>query len=328
MRRNTIICLILAVVLVMFSSCLAMNEAKVRLAESTAVFDTEYDGEVLRDLRYGDAPRNVYDLYLPEDTAAAGASHLILFIHGGSWTSGDKEDGEPYCRNFAAHGYVAASICYTLKAEGADPTILSINGEVKEAVSAIKDKCAELGIGLTDMAVSGFSAGACQAMMYGFTEATTSALPVKFIIQMSGPTTFDPYLWSTDEVHWLVRKEAGLDGTPEGAAKWISLFSGENVTAEMVKSGEAESIWKNISPFYHITAQSIPVLSAYGSLDGVVPPTSRIVLENALEASGKVRGQDFDTVILKHSGHALACDVDELRILLAKIYDYCDRYFD
>jgi len=92
MRRNTIICLILAVVLVMFSSCLAMNEAKVRLAESTAVFDTEYDGEVIRDLRYGDAPRNVYDLYLPEDTAAAGASHLILFIHGGSWTSGDKED--------------------------------------------------------------------------------------------------------------------------------------------------------------------------------------------------------------------------------------------
>lgn len=327
MRRNICLFIVLVAVLLLFSSCFAINEAKIRVAESTALFDTKFNGEVLRDLRYGDAPRDIYDLYLPEDISAPEASHLILFIHGGSWTSGDKKDGEPYCRNFAAHGYVAASICYTLKADGADPTILSINEEVMEAVGAIRNKCAGLGIILDDMAVSGFSAGACQAMMFGFRDATT-VLPVKFIIQMSGPTTFDPVLWSSSEVHWMVRWEAGLDGTDRAAARWISLFSGENVTEEMVRSGEAEAIWRKISPFSYISEQSVPVLSAYGSLDGVVPPTSRIVLENALEASGKVRGQDFDTIVLKHSGHALACDPDDLKVLLAKIYDYCGKYFN
>ena len=314
-KRNILFIVASALVLLLLSSCIAINDAKVKLAESNAVFDVEYNGQVIRDLRYGEAERNVYDLYLPEDTSDSKATHLILFIHGGSWTSGDKKDGEMYCRNYAAHGYVAASISYTLKAEGVDTNILMINDEVKAAVSEIKT--------LADMAVSGFSAGACQAMMYGFKEATTSALPVRFIIQMSGPTSFEPALWRNGEVHWMVIKQTGLDGSAEGDAAWISLFSGETVTAEMVRNGEAEAIWKKISPYTYITGSSVPVLSAFGSLDGVVPPASRLVLEKALKENN-VR---YDTVILEHSGHALACDVDKVKEFLEDIYQYCGLYF-
>lgn len=310
-------------VLFLFTGCFAINDVKTKLAEANALFDVDYNGEVIRDLRYGEAERNVYDLYLPEDTSDAKARHLILFIHGGSWTSGDKKDGAMYCRNYADHGYVAASISYTLKAEGVDTNILKINEEVKAAVSAIKEKCTELGMELKDMAVSGFSAGACQAMMYGFREATTSALPVKFIIQMSGPTSFEPALWNNGEVHWLMRRQTGLDGSAEGDAAWISLFSGETVTAEMVRNGQAEAIWRKISPFTYVTGSSVPVLSAFGSLDGVVPPSSRIVLEKALDDHG-VR---HDTVVMPNSGHSLACDLDKERELIKLIYDYCAEYF-
>ena len=322
-KRNILFIVASALVLLLLSSCIAINDAKVKLAESNAVFDVEYNGQVIRDLSYGEAERNVYDLYLPEDTSDSKATHLILFIHGGSWTSGDKKDGEMYCRNYAAHGYVAASISYTLKAEGVDTNILMINDEVKAAVSAIKTRCAEEGIALVDMAVSGFSAGACQAMMYGFKEATTSVLPVRFIIQMSGPTSFEPALWRNGEVHWMVIKQTGLDGSAEGDAAWISLFSGETVTAEMVRNGEAEAIWRKISPFSYITGSSVPVLSAFGSLDGVVPPASRLVLEKAL----KENNVKYDTVILEHSGHALACDVDKVKEFLEDIYQYCGLYF-
>ena len=322
-KRNILFIVASALVLLLLSSCIAINDAKVKLAESNAVFDVEYNGQVIRDLSYGEAERNVYDLYLPEDTSDSKATHLILFIHGGSWTSGDKKDGEMYCRNYAAHGYVAASISYTLKAEGVDTNILMINDEVKAAVSAIKTRCAEEGIALVDMAVSGFSAGACQAMMYGFKEATTSVLPVRFIIQMSGPTSFEPALWRNGEVHWMVIKQTGLDGSAEGDAAWISLFSGETVTAEMVRNGEAEAIWRKISPFSYITGSSVPVLSAFGSLDGVVPPASRLVLEKAL----KENNVKYDTVILEHSGHALACDVDKVKEFLEDMYQYCGLYF-
>ena len=311
-------------ILVLLTSCLAINDAKAKMAETFALFDVDYNGEVIRDLRYGEAPRNLYDLYLPEDTASAKATHLILFIHGGSWTGGDKADGEMYCRNYAAHGYVAASMSYTLKSEETDTNIMLVNEEVKAAVSAIKGKCEELGIPVSDMAISGFSAGACQAMMYGFKEASSSALPVRFIIQMSGPTTLEPAVWRADgAIHWLELKATGLDGSAEGDAAWISLFSGEKVTAEMVRSGEAEAIWRKISPYTYVTPSSIPVLSAFGSLDGVVPPASRLILDKALEENG-VR---HDTVVLTHSGHALGCDVDEMRRFLALIYTYCDEFF-
>lgn len=323
-KRSILTACAFILVLFLLTGCFAINDAKTRLTEANALFDVDYNGEVIRDLRYGEAERNVYDLYLPEDITAPEADHLILFIHGGSWTGGDKKDGAMYCRNYADHGYVAASISYTLKAEGVDTNILKINDEVKAAVSAIKEKCTELGMELEDMAVSGFSAGACQAMMYGFKEASSSALPVRFIIQMSGPTSFEPALWRNGEIHWMVRNQSGLDGSAEGDAAWISLFSGETVTAEMVRNGQAEAIWRKISPFTYVTGSSIPVISAFGSLDGVVPPSSRIVLEKALDDHG-VR---HDTVVMPNSGHSLACDLDKERELIILIYGYCAEYFN
>ena len=47
------------------------------------------DGEILKDLSYGESYRNTYDLYLPANKKPKA---LMLFIHGGSWNSGNKED--------------------------------------------------------------------------------------------------------------------------------------------------------------------------------------------------------------------------------------------
>ena len=215
MKKNKAFLVIVAsIILILLTSCFAMKEASDKMAETFAVLDVDYNGEVIKDLKYGDQPRNVYDLYLPEDTSNANAKHLILFIHGGSWTSGSKDDGEPYCRNFADHGYTSATISYTLFADGYKPTILSINQEVKAAVIAIEAKCAELGITLKDMAVSGFSAGACQALMYGLNTAEAYAgVPVKLILQESGPTSFEPSIWRSSAVHWTLKMQTGLDGS-------------------------------------------------------------------------------------------------------------------
>ena len=245
--KKAVFVILASAIPVLLTGCFAINDAKVKYAESMAVLDVDYNGEVIRDLVYGDNPRNLYDLYLPEDVSGDGARHLILFIHGGSWTSGSKEDGEAYCRNYAAHGYTSASISYTLYEGDNTPTILTINQEVRAAVVAIEAKCAELGIMLSDMAVSGFSAGACQAMMYGFNTACAyEDVPVRFIIQMSGPTSFEPSIWRSSDVHWAVRKRTGLDGSREGDAAWISMFSGKTVTPDMVGTPEAEAVWDRV----------------------------------------------------------------------------------
>lgn len=304
-------------------------------SQTQAYLDVDYEGGVIYDLRYGEAERNLYDLYLPEDTSSAKAEHLVLFIHGGSWSRGDKEDGEAWCRYYAAQGYVAASICYTLLDDEHQPTILSINEEVVASVRAIKARCAQedIGISLRDMAVQGFSAGACQAMMFGFREKERSEndpdlLPVRFIVQQSGPSTFDPAVWGEKgAVLAIVRRATGLDGTAEGEAAFISLFSGQPVTEEMVSDGSAQVLWKEASPYYYIKADSVPILYAYGANDNIVPPESRIVLEDALKAAGKIEGVDYVGILMEHSGHGLSLDPDLQQVFLSAVRAFCDRYF-
>ena len=312
------------VILQLFPSCFGIIDARNKVADANAILEVAYNGTVLKDLKYGEGEREIYDLYLPEDKTDPKATHLILFIHGGSWQSGDKEDGQYWCRNLASKGYTTASICYTLKTKTTDTNILLVNSQVKAAVGAIKEKCAEEGIVLVDMATNGFSAGACQAMMYGWdTDDQDPALPVKFIIQQSGPTTLEPTIWRNGEVHKLVLMFTGLDGSPKGDAQWISQFCGETVTEDMVRDGSAEAYWQKVSPYTYITDTSVPIVFAYGVLDGIVPPASRIVLQQALEA----HNVQYTSIVMENSGHALACDLDEQRLFLEYVDKYCAKYF-
>ena len=57
-----------------------------------------------------------FDVYYPGPTGAQfiGEKATIIFIHGGSWTSGDKTEHNPFFKYFAAQGYVVFSIDYRL----------------------------------------------------------------------------------------------------------------------------------------------------------------------------------------------------------------------
>ncbi len=59
----------------------------------------EYD--VFKDLAYGEAERNIMDIYVPESAYENEYNGVILYIHGGSWTGGNKEDIAEKCRCFA-----------------------------------------------------------------------------------------------------------------------------------------------------------------------------------------------------------------------------------
>src|SRR4051812_20202917 len=72
-----------------------------------------YEAGVEKDLAYapGGADHTL-DLQWP----SANGYPTVLFVHGGSLSSGDKADA-PYdaiCRNFVAHGIACASTNYTL----------------------------------------------------------------------------------------------------------------------------------------------------------------------------------------------------------------------
>ena len=52
------------------------------------------------------------DLYQPKEISKPVPA--LIFIHGGGWRSGKRNDYKFYCQRFASKGYVAATITYRL----------------------------------------------------------------------------------------------------------------------------------------------------------------------------------------------------------------------
>lgn len=97
-----------------------------------------------------------FDLHRP--AAAAGqALPLMVWIHGGAFVSGRKEDVAHYVAHHAAGGMAVASLDYTLAPAATYPTQLR---EVNQAVAHLLREAGRLGIDPTRVLLAGDSAGA------------------------------------------------------------------------------------------------------------------------------------------------------------------------
>ena len=327
MKRSFLI--IISIISFLFTGCFAYMEATENEEKTDSYIHVDWNdsyGTYYYDLSYGDSSYNKYDLYVPKNISETNpnAKHLIMMIHGGAWMGGSKKSERDWCEYYTVKGYTTATVNYTLYENDSVTNIDLINEEMKVCVRNIKETCAEKGIQLVDMAVYGFSAGGCQALLYGFKEKDTSALPVKFIFEQSGPSSFNPDIWTKKQglIDYVIQQTEN-DETTKGRAKFISKFTGKNVTEEMVKNGDAEIFWKEISPYYYINKDSVPCIFAYGALDGIVPPVSSKILVDALKKN-KVH---YDFVDMKNSGHQLSYDYELQKEFVRLANIYCDTYF-
>ena len=112
-------------------------------------------GTIYKDLPYENDNGHQYDLYVPTGLHPSEDQYLILFIHGGSFNSGAKEDGDAWCKFFASKGYITATVDYTLQTHGQDASIYRMNHEIEAAVRAIKQKAEDLGYRIAGMAPCG-----------------------------------------------------------------------------------------------------------------------------------------------------------------------------
>ena len=73
-----------------------------------------YPEDVVRrtDLRYGDYPENLLDVYFPEGTA--GPLPTIVNVHGGGWFYGSKLLYSHYCTRLARRGFTVVNYDYRL----------------------------------------------------------------------------------------------------------------------------------------------------------------------------------------------------------------------
>jgi acetyl esterase/lipase len=116
---------------------------------------------VLRDQAYGTSPRQVLDLYLPNSPNPAP---LVIFIHGGRWFRGGKEQAEEYGRINAliAAGFAVATINYRYSTMAIWP---AQQDDVLAAIGWLRSRHQAFRIDPERLALWGQSSGAHMALM-------------------------------------------------------------------------------------------------------------------------------------------------------------------
>ncbi len=95
------------------------------------------------------------DVFTP---AAAGETlPTVIWIHGGAWISGEKENVEPYLRILAARGYTTIGVDYGLGPESTYPTAVT---QLNDALAYVNENAAELNVDASQIVLAGDSAGA------------------------------------------------------------------------------------------------------------------------------------------------------------------------
>ena len=261
-------------------------------------------GEIYSNLDYENDNGNQYDLYIPSGLDKLENQYLILFIHGGSFNSGSKEDGESWCKYYATKWYITASVDYTLQNQGKDASIYLMNEEIENAVTAIKQKTEELGYHIAGMAPCGVSAGGTLAMNLAYNG--NSAIPVKFVFQLAAPTYFAPSEWS------LLMKVDRLDSEE----KFCKMMTGKELE-------DYDTEIQNISPACIVNEDSVPSLIGYGLIDHCVPLSQKYYLIEVYDRDNVM----YDYIEFPKSNHGMYNDLDKLQEFLDKSVEYARVYF-
>lgn len=104
--------------------------------------------------------RRKIDFFVPD--APNGA--CLLFIHGGGWNAGKKEQWHPVAEHFARLGYVCASASYRLAPDYTYPSQIE---DVRLAMQYVKRQADRFGFNPNAVGVVGSSAGGHLAAMLG-----------------------------------------------------------------------------------------------------------------------------------------------------------------
>ncbi|CQR55029.1 alpha/beta hydrolase [Paenibacillus riograndensis] len=269
-------------------------------------------GTSYTDIAYGDGEANKFDLYVPADHTKE-AYGLVVYLHAGGFTTGDKSDDASMLKWLASKGYVAAGINYTLRDEvHPEASVYSQSMEIKSSIPAVVEEAKKLGYNLDSMAISGGSAGGTLAMLYAYRDADESPIPVKMLFEAVGPSSFYPEDWSV----------YGLDQNPEAAANLFSIMAGTDIKADLLGTEAYEEAIKPISAYMWVNEHSVPTVAAYGVYDRVCPFDTVKHLINALEKNNVTH----EYIEFPHSGHALQNDNALYVKYMETVEEYLDTY--
>ncbi|MDV3427794.1 MAG: alpha/beta hydrolase [Bacillota bacterium] len=272
-------------------------------------------GTLKSDIAYGDGEANKFDLYLPKDDSKE-AYGLVIYLHAGGFTSGDKTDDKSTLSWLCSKGYVAAGINYTLRTDTNGASVLSQSNEIKAAVPVVIEAAKKAGYTIDKMTMAGGSAGHALAMIYTYRDGKEAPVPVVFTYGAVGPSDYYAEDWGIFGIGM------DTDESRTAGAYLFSVMSGENITPEEMKDGSYFEKMKPIAGAEWVSNNPVPTVVAYGVCDKVQP----FEASKRLEAALKENNVNYKYFVLEHSGHGLQNDYDVSRQWLEAVDEYLAKY--
>lgn len=271
------------------------------------------DNYVFFDTQYGEHERNYLDLYIPKGKKAVG---VVLMIHGGAWTAGDKNVYRYELEQFAQMGFATAAVNYRYVDDNVDA--MDVMDDIEAAVAKIKELGESCGVELTGLLTTGGSAGAHLALLYAYARAESSAIPPKAVVSFCGPTDVaDEYYYYNEELQC----NNGV-GDEEFVAQILGWLAGYPHT--YATRADAKEALAAVSPINYVNESCVPTVINHGMVDDIVPYRNATNLAAKLEECGV-------TYVLNpypNSGHGLDVDTDCIAYANQLYAEYAVKYLD
>ena len=171
----------------------ALRSGKVALANVAVPMPESV--EAIADIEYGRVGERslTLDLYRPKQIDKPVPA--LVFIHGGGWEKGKKNDYRFYCIRYAQRGYVVATISYRLTGEAPFPAAVN---DAKCAIRWLRANAEQYGADPEKIGVLGGSAGGHLSMMVGYSSDVLElegdgghedvSSRVQAVVKLYGPT--------------------------------------------------------------------------------------------------------------------------------------------
>jgi acetyl esterase/lipase len=219
---------------------------------------------------YGTDPLQKYDMFLPANRTTT-ATKVMIVIHGGSWSIGDKSDMTTYVESLKAKlpDYAFFNVNYRLRA-GATNTFPTQEQDVKALTDFIYSKRTEYNIS-DKFVLMGASAGAHLALLQAYKNATPK---IKAIVDLYGPT----------DMVQMYTNPASLFAPADSIAKIVT----GSITGTPTSNATNTALYNSSSPVNYVSSVSAPTIIFHGGADILVRPTQSTSLITKLTQNNVV----------------------------------------
>lgn len=284
----------------------AFTAISLAFAATSAVAKAPYQVEFRENVVCGKAGTEPLTLHLAKPIGAPAPAPLVVFIHGGGWRMGSKNDHVREIKLAAEQGFVAASVGYRLAPEHQWPAQIQ---DCKCAVRWLRANASELGLDPARVGAVGGSAGGHLSMLLGTLDdapacegdggCAEQSSKVQAVVSFFGPADMvDEYRYANNAraLASLVRATGGNNqrkisvggATIEGGEAASALDeAGRTVTDFMGGTPrELKEAYHLASPIHQLDKDDAPILIFHGTRDLLVPWQQSVEMVERLTAAG------------------------------------------